>query len=370
MNRIGLATWVLSAISACAADLASVDDEHAHVDELAESRLFEAAYEAADDDKADGNDCSGVWVPDRPPFDRVVALTFDDGPVLPTTAAIVQTLRAHDVPAAFFINGARVQSREAERLLKDLVTDPRFLLANHSWSHPNMTTLSAASVERQIDDTTSVLEAAGERPRYFRFPYGASTCATARAVRERGYVVTGWHVDSADWCYAAGGGYCSRSRFRYVDDDVRGDMVAYVLRQVRARGGGILLFHDVHAWTASQLDRLIRALKAEGYRFTSLDDAAVFPKLNGSVPPPSGDPAARPAPGGGVAMPAPPSTIERARTTTALNLRSGPGTEHAILHTMPAGSIVTLLGDRRGDWLHVEYRGTRGWAHGRHLERL
>ena len=61
---------------------------------------------------------------------------------------------------------------------------------------------------------------------------------------------------------------------------MRNDMQAYVLSQVRATGGGVILFHDIHQNTADHLDAILTALEAEGVTFVRLDDSAVFPKLN------------------------------------------------------------------------------------------
>ena len=105
-----------------------------------------------------------------------------------------------------------------------------------------------------------------------------------RLARSKGYVVTGWHIDSADWCYAAGGGTCSRSTFRYVPDPLRSNMLGYVLSQVHATNGGIILFHDIHANTADNLDAMLTALEADGFSFVRLDDQAVFPKLHTPEP--------------------------------------------------------------------------------------
>ncbi|MCS6857203.1 MAG: polysaccharide deacetylase family protein [Sandaracinaceae bacterium] len=258
----------------------SEENDIVRFSEEEETTLYEQAFVEAMEGKADGPDCAGTWVPDRPPFRKAVALTFDDGPRPGPTSTILQILRRHQVPATFFINGVRLRSPEAERIAREIAQDPLFILANHTWSHPDMSRIPATRVATEIDDTTAVMQQVGETLRYFRFPFGSSTCSTARAVRERQYTIVGWHIDSADWCYAAGNGVCPRNRFRFVDDDVRDNMVEYVLRQVRARGGGILLFHDIHPHTAANIERLIMALKNEGYRFVAINDPSVFPMLN------------------------------------------------------------------------------------------
>lgn len=268
-----LSSLALSAACATAGE----EDEH---DELTESDLFEQAWSENQNPKGDSNACSGVVVPDRGPFGKKVALTFDDGPNPTTTRRVMATLRAREAPAAFFINGRRVDSDDTRALAREIASDPLFELANHTWSHPDMRTLDATARAGQIDRTTAVIEAAGGEPRYFRFPFGASTCDSAAEVRDRGYTVTGWHVDTADWCFQSGGGFCKPETFKHVPDQFRGDMVGFTMSQVRARQGGIVLFHDIHTNTANQLEAVLDALEAEGYEFVALDDLTAFPNLN------------------------------------------------------------------------------------------
>ncbi|MBA3540395.1 MAG: hypothetical protein H0T79_12345 [Deltaproteobacteria bacterium] len=93
------------------------------------------------------------------------------------------------------------------------------------------------------------------------------------------------HIDSADWCYAAGNGTCKKSTFKYVPDEMRGDMAAYVMQQVRATNGGIVLFHDIHQSTADHLDAILTRLESDGFTFARLDDTAVLPRLHNTTAP-------------------------------------------------------------------------------------
>jgi peptidoglycan/xylan/chitin deacetylase (PgdA/CDA1 family) len=247
---------------------------------------FEEAYEEGlAESKADTYDCSGVRVPDRNGFNKRIALTFDDGPDAVTTPQVIQVLKRHRAPATFFINGRKVTSAATRTLAAQIAADPDYLLANHSQSHNDFSQISYQHAVSDIMSTDAVIRTAGATPRYFRFPYGKATCDTKRAAEARGYIVTGWHIDSADWCYAAGGGTCRPSTFRYVPDDMRSSMQAYVLSQVRQWNGGILLFHDVHQHTANALDGILTELTRQGYTFVGLDDRAAFPRLHGAPAP-------------------------------------------------------------------------------------
>lgn len=267
-------------IASCLASCIGTDE----VDE--EGALFEQAYEEGQQPgKADGTDCSGVRVPDRNGFQKHIALTFDDGPNPATTPKVIEVLKRHHAPATFFNNGVRYSVPGAAELARQIAADPDFILANHSQNHLDLASLSLDRVATEMDRTDAKVRAAGETPKYFRFPFGSSSCATMKMARQdRGWFVTGWHIDSADWCYAAGGGTCKKSTFKYVPDNMRSDIKAYVLSQVHSTGGGIILFHDIHAFTANHLDGLLTTLEEEGYTFVRLDDTTVFPRLNGLTP--------------------------------------------------------------------------------------
>ncbi|CAN5700680.1 hypothetical protein BH11MYX3_BH11MYX3_06450 [soil metagenome] len=266
--------------SLAATSVSCVDDESAE-----ESEMFEQAYdEGLQPGKEDGTDCSGVRVPDRSGFAKRIALTFDDGPNPATTPKVIQVLKAHHAPATFFNNGVRYGAAGAKELAAQIAADPDYILANHTQNHLNLAQESATKVASEIDRTDVLLRAAGETPKFLRFPFGSSTCATMKQARDRGYIVTGWHIDSADWCYAAGGGVCKKSTFKYVPDELRSDMKAYVLSQVRSNNGGIILFHDIHASTANNLDAILTALEQQGYTFVRLDNTSAFPRLNGVTP--------------------------------------------------------------------------------------
>lgn len=253
------------------------------VEQLAEG--FGATWEerTRPEEKGDGLSCSGVWPPDRRGFGKRVALTFDDGPTA-RTEKVMEALREFDAPGTFFVLGKLAVTSRGKRLIAEMEADPLFLVGNHSYNHPDFKTLNDQRLASEIDTTQEAIVEAGSTPKFFRFPYGSSDCHTAAAVRARGMRITGWHIDSADWCFNAGNGTCRASTFRHVPDQFRNDMVAYVLHQVRANNGGILLFHDVHGYTANNIRIILQALKDEGFTFTGLDDVDAFPLLNGQDP--------------------------------------------------------------------------------------
>ena len=110
-----------------------------------------------------------------------VALTFDDGPV-PETAEVVDVLAERGVRATFFVIGQQAK-RYPEVLQR--ATRAGDEIGNHSWSHINLRSADAATVAKQLDRTSDVIEAAtGVRPATMRPPYGAAR----RSPRPRGPV--------------------------------------------------------------------------------------------------------------------------------------------------------------------------------------
>ncbi len=268
---------------ACSAADTPNDPSEPMDDEIA---AWDEAYEENASGKADGAGCSGVIVPDQSGFHKRIALTFDDGPHLTNTPQVLDILAAHGATATFFVNGKSVRSQAHRDLMVEMHAEGH-LIGNHSQNHHNMRNLSTSRVRSEIEQTHDILVSLDLDPSFFRFPYGSSSCTTADLVRSYGYAVTGWHIDSADWCYGAsrgGVGYCSPSTFRHVPDSYRGDIAGYVLSQAHSKGGGVLLFHDVHSYTVSQLDNILTRLENEGFTFVGLDDVDTFPRLNGSRP--------------------------------------------------------------------------------------
>lgn len=270
----------LLSVTGCAAQAG--DNEESEEDATSG---FEEAYEQVELGKQDVGGCSGVVVPDTTGFNKHIALTFDDGPNPNTTPQVLDILRAHGIHATFFSNGVRVNSPATRAILRRILAEGH-ILGNHSQKHLNLKTLTGAPLRAQVDQTHQILLAAGATPEFFRFPFGSASCEGMSLVREYGYRVTGWHIDSADWCYAAspGGDYCSPRTFQYVDDRYRNDFVGGTLAQIRHKNGGIVLFHDIHQSTVNHLEAVISALETDGYSFVTVDDESVFPRLNGAVP--------------------------------------------------------------------------------------
>ncbi|AWW36397.1 oligosaccharide deacetylase [Streptomyces sp. AS58] len=128
---------------------------------------------------------------------RTMVLTFDDGPDRRYTPDILSTLRAYDVRAMFFVCGEMVVDNKD--LLAEMAEEGH-VVGNHTWSHPLLTELSRGRIRSEMERTSDVIEETyGERPRWFRAPYGAWNRSAFQLGAELGMEPLAWTVDTLDW---------------------------------------------------------------------------------------------------------------------------------------------------------------------------
>lgn len=172
-----------------------------------------------------------------------VYLTFDDGPSATYTPQVLAILRTYGVKAVFFEVGQNVS------WYPSITRNLRYYgnkIGNHTWSHPDLTTLSSYWVSWQLNRMESAL---GYRPRCVRPPYGATNSRIAGIIAARGQRQILWTVDPRDW---------SRPGTWTI--------VNRVLANVR--DGSRILLHDGggnRSQTVAALDLLIPRLRARGF---------------------------------------------------------------------------------------------------------
>lgn len=184
-----------------------------------------------------------------------IALTFDMGGRLDPAVDIVRWLIDHEVHATIFPTGKAATTTDLGRAAVQLaVTRPDlFVFGNHSWDHPDFTTLSATQMADQLTKTeTALASLIGARTQpYFRPPFGAWTAAVRSGVGAAGWAdLVMWDVDTIDWKNTADGGPSAK------------DIVAKVLGQ--AQGGSIVLMHLGGWHTLEALPDLLAGLQANG----------------------------------------------------------------------------------------------------------
>ncbi|MFG2096276.1 polysaccharide deacetylase family protein [Streptomyces sp. NPDC048612] len=179
---------------------------------------------------------------------REVFLTFDDGPHPAHTPDILRILRRHDTRATFFVIGENAV--EFPGLLHALADDGH-AVANHTWSHPQLTTLPPGAVHSELGRTSALIEdVLGTAPDLARAPYGDWDDPSLSICNALGMSPVGWAVDSQDWT-APGA-----------------ETIAYTVLDA-LHPGAIVLSHDgggERSQTVEALDWYLPRLLDEGYR--------------------------------------------------------------------------------------------------------
>ena len=207
------------------------------------------------------------------PNDKVVYLTFDDGPSA-LTEDVLNILDEYGVKATFFVV-AKDDETSKQRLRE--IADRGHAIGLHSYTHDYRKIY--ASVDAFLDDFAKereiIYSATGEYPTMFRFPGGSVNSynkKTAKAIIDemtrRGYTYYDWNVSSGDAEYGA----------------TRESIYRDTITQTKARTKAIVLCHDTNAKgdTVSQLPAILKELKQSGYRFDKLDPSVA--PINFPVP--------------------------------------------------------------------------------------
>jgi peptidoglycan-N-acetylglucosamine deacetylase len=178
-----------------------------------------------------------------------IALTVDDGPNPIYTPQILHLLEKYRVQATFSMIG--IQARTHPGVARE-VASAGHLIANHTWTHLNLTLLPPVLAADQMDQATEAIHAVtGRPPDLFRAPYGAWSPFILRRCAQNRMTPLGWSVDPRDW---------SRPGVASI--------IANIMRNTRT--GSIILEHDGggdRSQTVAALTYVIPRLLAEGYDF-------------------------------------------------------------------------------------------------------
>jgi len=194
-----------------------------------------------------GTKVSYTSAPAPGPF---IAITFDDGPVVPNTPRLLDMLAARGIKATFFTVGYNVQRNP--NIVRRIVAEGHEI-ANHTWTHGKLSGMSDAGVRSELQRSHSALTGiTGVAPRMYRPPYGAITARQKQMIMsEFGYPTILWSVDPQDWRTRS----ASMTRSRILND---------------TRPGSIILVHDIHASSIDAMPGTLDGLLAKGFRFVTV----------------------------------------------------------------------------------------------------
>ncbi|MBB3110672.1 peptidoglycan-N-acetylmuramic acid deacetylase [Paenibacillus phyllosphaerae] len=183
-----------------------------------------------------------------------IYLTFDSGYENGCTTQILDVLKAKGVPAVFFITGHYV--KDQPELVKRMVAEGH-LVGNHSWSHPDMSTIPDARIHEELNKVRdAVAELTPQKEmHYLRPPRGIFSDRVLAASKQAGYTNVFWSIAYKDWDTKA----------------QRGPQYAYDSVMAQLHPGAVILLHSVSSDNAGAMARIIDDAKAKGYTFKRID---------------------------------------------------------------------------------------------------
>ncbi|GGA30719.1 delta-lactam-biosynthetic de-N-acetylase [Paenibacillus physcomitrellae] len=186
---------------------------------------------------------------------KEIYLTFDNGYENGYTKPILDTLKAKQVPAIFFVTGHYV--KDQPELVKRMVAEGH-LIGNHSWSHPDMSAISDGQIKTELERVRkAVAELTGvEKMEFVRPPRGIFSDRALKASNAAGYRSIFWSAAYKDWDV----------------NDQHGAEYAYQKVMSQLHPGEVLLLHSVSKDNAAALARIIDDTRKQGYTFKALTE--------------------------------------------------------------------------------------------------
>lgn len=181
--------------------------------------------------------------------EKIIALTFDDGPNTVTTPQILDIIEKHGVPASFFVCGDNITDESAEVMKR--AAELGCEIQNHSRTHSDMTGMSPEEIRAEIEFTSDKIEmAVGVRPRFFRPPYIA---------------VNGKMHEAVDLTFI-----CGLGAEDWLDEVSAEERYRRIIAQ--AEDGLVILLHDMtgNSKTVEAVDMIVPELKRHGYVFVTV----------------------------------------------------------------------------------------------------
>lgn len=188
--------------------------------------------------------------------EKVIYLTFDCGYENGYTEQILDVLKAHNAPAAFFVVGHMIES--APEIVRRMAAEGH-IVGNHTYHHPDM---SAIAEQAAFQEELSSLEAlyrettGREMSRFYRPPQGKYSVENLRQAQAMGYRTVFWSLAYVDW---------------YTDNQPSAEE-AFSKLIPRIHDGAIVLLHSTSRTNAEILDELLSRWEDMGYHFASLDE--------------------------------------------------------------------------------------------------
>lgn len=185
--------------------------------------------------------------------EQVALLTIDDAPDK-HALEMAKTLKELDAEAIFFVNGHFLDTDEEKEILKEIY-DMGFEIGNHTYSHQALPEVDENSQEEEILKLNDLVEEiTGERPKFFRAPFGMNTDFSRELVKRENMLLMNWTY-GYDW------------EQQYMSKEAIADIM---VNTELLTNGANLLMHD-REWTAEGLGAIVEGLRKKGYEILDPD---------------------------------------------------------------------------------------------------
>ncbi|WP_251027740.1 polysaccharide deacetylase family protein [Bacillus sp. ISL-41] len=182
------------------------------------------------------------------PDEKIVLLTIDDAPDK-NALEMAKTLKELNVRAIFFVNGHFLDTPEEGEVLKQ-IHQMGFPIGNHTYNHKSLRELSEEQQRKEIVDLNDrVEELIGERPEFFRAPFGMNTDYSKQLAADEKMLLMNWTY-GYDW------------EKDYQSKEALADIM---VNTPLLRNGANLLMHD-RQWTSEALEDIVKGLQEKGYK--------------------------------------------------------------------------------------------------------
>ena len=188
--------------------------------------------------------------------EKVIYLTFDAGYENGNTAPILDALKKHHAPAAFFLVGTYLET--SPELVKRMVEEGH-TVGNHTYHHPDMSRISTReSFNQELTDLEALYQQTTGQPmkKYYRPPQGKYSEANLRMAKDLGYTTFFWSLAYVDW----------------YEDKQPSHEEAFKKLLGRIHPGAVVLLHSTSKTNGEILDELLTRWEEMGYRFGDLEE--------------------------------------------------------------------------------------------------
>lgn len=287
------------------------------------------------------------------PSDKLIALTFDDGPSKKTTNRILDLLEEHGGAATFFLVGTNIENNiDTIKRAHSLGCE----IANHSQNHKNLMKCTKDEIRNQVDSPNETLKTLADIDvRLFRAPGGNFDGVED----EIGMPLIQWSIDTNDWRYKDAANKNRTEAQRKKDlERIANNVIE------NAEKGDIVLMHDIYNFTADLCEIIIPGLVEKGFKLVTVSDmydtygvelknGKVYYKVETIL--------------AGV-EPLNPGNYKVKTNGGMLNIREEADSNSESLEKISNGESVIVIRAVPG-WAYIQYGETKGWVNATYLSK-